>query len=237
MRCFFCQDIPANGETAFLDERESNHAFRIIRCREGDNVLLLDGKGCLAQSKVSNDGFLGVERTQLSEPGLKLALFVSPPRRQIMDDMLRHLSELGCWSISPIVTERSVSVPEGNSALNRWKTILIEGCKQSHNPFLPEISVPATLDAAIATAKRLDSLFFCDSGGDNSNPFNNLPIPLNVGVFIGPEGGFSDVEKLKLKEAGAIPLWLGPWTMRTETASIAAIAILGRFYAMQDGGR
>ena len=233
MRCFFCDKIEI-GEISdsALSKRESEHLFKVLRGRAGERLMLIDGRGGVAEAEITSNRGIRVDTVRRSaDPKVRLHLFVAPPRKQIMDGLLKQCSEVGVWSVVPVLTERGVSIPTGDSALVRMKLHLLEGCKQSNNPFLPTISPAISFaDALAAASDTCDSLYFgsvdkpdCSTKSTISDSSSN---GIDVAWFVGPEGGYSESELDALKTIGAIPLNLGEWILRVETAAIVGAARL-----------
>ena len=226
MRCFFCDEIEIGDlpDTA-LEKRESKHLFKVLRGRSGERLMLIDGRGGIAEAEITpNRGICVDSVCRCDEPKVRLHLFVAPPRKQIIDGLLKQCSEIGVWSVVPVLTERGVSIPTGDSALERMRLHLLEGCKQSNNPFLPDICAPMPFAKALSHASDIcDSLYF--GSVDNHDP-KHLTVPethsngIDVAWFVGPEGGYSDKELSALRGIGTIPLNLGQWILRVETAAI-----------------
>jgi 16S rRNA (uracil1498-N3)-methyltransferase len=229
MRCFYCDNIPEKGGFAELDKRESSHLFKTLRARPGDMIQLMDGRGTLAEAEIdSNRNICLVSKNIHEEPLTKVCLFVAAPRKQKMDSLLKQCAEIGVWEIIPMITERSVSTPEKESVLERWKTILIEGCKQSGNPFIPAIRLPVKFSEALELVKEssIDAYF----GSPRTEEEPEWTANAKKAWLVGPEGGFSENEENAMFESGAKPLRVGPWTMRVETAAVcgAALFIYGK---------
>jgi 16S rRNA (uracil1498-N3)-methyltransferase len=224
MHCFYCKNIPEKEDFAELDKRESAHLFKTLRAKAGEIIALVDGRGTSAEAKVGNDkNILIISRKNHEEPRAKLFLYLTPPKKQKMDSLLKQCAETGVWKIIPMITERSVSTPEKESTLERWKSILLEGCKQSGNPFTPEIELPIKFNTAIARVKESgQDAYFGSPRSDIQPDWTEKP---RKAWFVGPEGGFSEKEENIMLETGVKPLRIGPWIMRVETAAICGAAL------------
>lgn len=227
MHHFRCPDLVRikPGDVVRLDSQETNHVFRILRMRPGEHVMLLDGCGCKAEAEIlPREEFHVLSAERVDVPARRIHLFFAPPRKQKLDQLLKQAVELGVWSIVPMNCERSVAEPHEKSVAGRWQTLLFEACKQSGNPFLPELSSPLAFADAIALAKKNCSILITGSPVQNSYP--DLHGHEDVAFFVGPEGGFSSKELEQLQTAGAQLLKIGGWTLRVETAVTAGIAVL-----------
>lgn len=226
MRRFYCENIPAPGNQAELDKEEAEHLFRTLRAREGDQLTLMDGKGLNATATVAPGRIVIVDEHRFYETGSpELTLFLAPPRHQIMDSLLKQCAEAGVRSIVPFISERTVSVPEKDSVLLRWKKILAEGCKQSGNPYFPEITLPVSFEKALSIfrEKKMAGFF-----GSIDNPADNAELPgiNNIAWVTGPEGGFTEKEEESMLNSGIKPLNIGRWTMRAETAAVCGCVLV-----------
>ena len=219
-----------------IPERERNHIFKVLRGKEDSKILLIDGQGAIAEAVIDNNRSLKItEVKQLPSPETKLHLFVASPRKNQMGQLLKQCAEVGVWSITPIITEHSVAKPEKESSLDRMKILLMEGCKQAHNPFIPALNPTKKLSNIQEEIKAFDHAFFgsTENCGLNSRNKKNTDLRSSqlsgdIAWIVGPEGGFTDAEEQLLSECKAKPLQLGSWVMRVETAAIVGAALLSR---------
>lgn len=241
MRCFYCENIE-EGEfsVSILERRERDHLFKVLRGRVGDAFNLIDGCGRVAEAELSGKKSIRVDSVALvSGPNVKIHLFVAPPGKQRMDAMLSQCSEVGVWRIATILTERGVSIPKGEGASTRMRSRLIEGCKQSNNPFIPELLAPLPFNDAVAlAAENCDLMFYGAPAGEVDNPTEGGETAekrskqsLDIAWFVGPEGGFTDAEMSSLNAAGVIPFNIGNWILRVETAAVVGAALLIRKFS------
>ena len=221
MRCFFCENISEKHITPdLLPKDEQHHIFRVIRAKPGEKIMLIDGRGTRAETILEKDkSFTVLNIEKCPAPNIRLHLFTAPPRRQKIDRMLEQCSEIGITSVTLLKTERSISAPEKKSAVTRMKKHLIEGCKQAHNPFLPELNPELlSLNTALEKTANFAGRFYgAVSDGNSKYPEN---IEGDAAWFVGPEGGFTQQEEETMRNTGILPLKLGPWVMRIETAAV-----------------
>ena len=239
MHRVFCQDIPPSGSQITLEAREAEHLFKVFRAAPGDKVELLNGRGGRAGAVVvpgKKVEIVSVEQTAVPED--KIYLCCALPRRQKLDQMFKQAVELGVWSIVPLNCERSVA--EGGNR-ERWELLLREACKQSGNPFMPELKEEMKLAAALEELKKEDiDIYFGDVN----------PVELRMSgkkrkkaLLIGPEGGFSPTEFELIEKYDCKGLNLSPHILRIETAAVAGVALLrflsilfaGMFFMMTAG--
>ena len=226
MRCFFCENITEAGTHVALPEREAQHLFKTLRGRTGDIVMLIDGKGTVATAKVEEGERLSVmERNTVAQPELKIHLFISPPKHNKMDQLLTQCCETGVWSITFVITDHSVVRPEAGAVPERWNVHLVEGCKQSKNPFLPRLGEVMSFSGMIEEIRGRKISAFYGSVEKSETGIGKIGTS-DAAWIVGPEGGFSPAEEERMKVSGFIPFNIGRWVMRVETAAIAGSVIL-----------
>jgi len=229
--CFYCPDLPPEGEQGSLHEEETHHASASRRVRVGDSIGLIDGRGVLAGAVVE-----AVARRKLTftvrrrrtlappEPAVHVASAVAKGERfRALVDML---AQIGVAALLPLVCERSAVKPRSSST-ERWRRVALEACKQSRNPYVPEVREARSLGDSLAELPAEATVVFADAEG--ADPGEVLPVQGALYVYVGPEGGFNEAEKQQLRERGARPLRLGPNVLRVETAAMAAavLSLLG----------
>ncbi len=231
IRRFYSPVISAVGETLLLPESEARHALRVLRLRPGDLLLLLDGKGTLAEAELLDSDRSGrkapcriLSRTFHQAPAPHFRLYVAPPHGKGFDLLLKAAVELGVARISPILCQHAVAKPE--SVSENWQNVLIAACKQAINPYLPQLDQPQEFRQSLKIAGETG--FFGAVPDSNAN--TSLPSQLDslaeLALWIGPEGGFSPDEEAALLQAGCHPVTLGHCVLRVETAVPALLGLL-----------
>ena len=227
MHCFYCRTIGPTGSLVKLEERDAKHLFKTLRAEPGEQLELSDGNGIFATAEIRPDRTIAVLETERSTPpSRRVHLFIAPPRKAKMDILLKQCAEVGVWSIHPFLCARSVSAPEKDEVRERWQTLLMEGCKQAKNPFLPHIAgLPVPFKTAVDDAVRAGYLgFFGSPRGDGKR--SDWSAAADVAWFVGPEGGFTDEEENYLREHGIADLRIGRWVLRVETAAVCGCLVL-----------
>ncbi|MFA6103196.1 MAG: RsmE family RNA methyltransferase [Victivallaceae bacterium] len=227
MHCFYCEKINLPGSAAELDERDWKHLFKTLRAVPGEKIMLMDGRGVTADAVIADGREIIVERCERTpEPEVKLHLYLVVPKKQKMDQLLKQCAEIGVWSITPMTSARSVVLASGESAAERWESLLLEGCKQSHNPFIPQVGEVTKLGDAVKTvaAQPVISFFGAPDARIASDKIEKSGN--EIAWFVGPEGGFTQEEEALMLEYGFNKLCIGNWVMRVETAAVCGAAIL-----------
>jgi 16S rRNA (uracil1498-N3)-methyltransferase len=240
LRAFYAGALPELGGVAILDPAESRHLTRVRRARLGDRIQLLDGCGGIASGPLIDDNPDGarvpcetVARHPFPIPRL---LAVGLPRGGVFEDIIRQAAELGATGIQPILAARAETRLDDPDRLahkqTRWHAAALEACKQSGNPWLPEVHPPLTLDAWLTGPRRpvADWQKFVAALTPDARPLAQLDTfnpKLGSLMAVGPEGDFTPEEYARLAGAGFKPIRLPGYILRVETACATALALLG----------
>ncbi|MBN1997705.1 16S rRNA (uracil(1498)-N(3))-methyltransferase [candidate division KSB1 bacterium] len=229
---------PHNVQTSriCLQDAEFRHAVRVLRRKNGDPIIAVDGKGNRYYTHIAdiqeNCLYADIDRREWNDDefGFSLYLAVGMPRGQIFDWVVEKGTEIGVTGFMPVRTKYSLS--HVDSKIDRWRKMALSAMKQSGRARLPEImnifdfkdSFKRFQDCAMYIAHEF-------SGKCEQSPLliNNEQ---NVVLYIGPESGFTQEELLYACRLGAQNLGLGPFRLRTETAALAGaiklLAMAGR---------
>jgi 16S rRNA (uracil1498-N3)-methyltransferase len=215
----------------------SAHLLRVLRLRVGAALTLFNGQGGeysaeligtdKGGARVRIGAFDSVER----ESPLQLTLLQGIARGERMDLIVQKATELGVNSIVPLSCEFSV-VRLAAQALarrrERWQAVAISACEQCGRNRPPLVEPIVELDAACATITAGDASLRLMLVPDASESLSALARGSlrSVALLVGPEGALSGREQLLAQRAGFRACRLGPRTLRTETAPLAALAAL-----------
>ena len=227
-------EVPVGGRTQVeLRGTAANHIARVLRLREGEPLILFDDTGgeyaavvtALARDLVRVS--VGEHTDGDRESPLHVTLAQGISRGERMDVVVQKATELGVKRIVPILAERTVVRLDEAQAANRlrhWRAIAVAACEQCGRNRLPQIAPPMTLQQFLVSdlLGGLRLLLTADGG----LKARDLPASHAVTVLIGPEGGLSTSEQTAATAAQFQGLSLGPRILRTETAALAALAIL-----------
>lgn len=226
MHTFFLKNIPQAGCEAELEKRERDHLFKTLRCRTGETLKLCDGKGRVATAAATAQQTVKITAVeQFERSAVQIHLFCALPRSNKLDVLLKPVTEAGVSSITPLKCRYSVA--EKESVPERWHTLMLEACKQSGNPFLPEIMMPLSVSEAVDFCRKHQwALYFGDQHGSFLLPDDLAAAEkLNIAWLVGPEGGFDENELALLHQAGC-GITLGEHIFRLENAALAGVAYL-----------
>ena len=220
------------------DENDVKHLTKSLRLKIGDNLEVSDGNKweyiCSIKSIDKEAVVLEIldKQTFSREPEFYVTLFQGMPKSGKMDLIIQKTVELGVSKIQPVYMDRSVVTDNGKTGKKtvRWQKIADEAAKQCRRGRVPEICEPVDFQQALEMMTQHQYIIFPyenQTGNTMKNALEKVEGQgKTIAVIIGPEGGFSDVEAAKLEDIGAQVVSLGGTILRTETAAIAALAMI-----------
>lgn len=235
-RFFIGEDQIINGNEACITGSDADHAKKVLRLREDDAVIILDGKGMEYTGRIITlDGkvlrvALGAPSACAAEPSVEATLFQCLPKAGKMDLIIQKTVELGISRIVPVLSHRCVARPEAGDMkkrVTRYQRIAYEAAKQCGRGIIPKVHDAVKLEEA--SEKGAGLLIFADEEEKDTSLKRRLrgaQSPEKVSFLIGPEGGLAREEAKLLALAGWHPVTLGKRILRTETAPIALLAML-----------
>lgn len=238
----FHLDAPlAPGSEIALPIQAATHAVRVLRLQPGDAVTLFNGDGSeYAARLVAADSrhvaaLVEARQDAPRESPLAITLAQALARGEKMDWIVQKATELGVAAIVPVTTDRSeVRLDPARAAarIDHWRAVAISACEQSGRMVIPRIGTPVTLDQWLATLPPPDDEVRLALHPDAVGAALRMlrPVPGKVTLAVGPEGGFSGNDLAALRQASFGFIALGPRTLRTETAGVAAVAALQALY-------
>lgn len=205
--------------------------------RTGGDLVLFNGQGGEYAARIAS-----VERSRVSvdvlawnpverESPINVTLVQALQSGEKMDMTVQKAVELGVSRIVPVMSKRSVVRLDGARAEKRvehWRGVAVAACEQCGRNRLPEVVPLGGLDAWLSAAPNDGALRLMLAPGagltlDRIEP----PAPgSRIELLIGAEGGLSPDELEKATRAGYVSVCLGPRILRTETAGLAALAVL-----------
>lgn len=239
-RIFTDQDL-AEGREVLLEAGAARHLMSVLRLKPGDALILFNGRGGEYSARLSTPKGKQV-RIQLehylegpppSPLGITLAAALCKGER--MDWVIQKAVELGVQRICPLFSQRSevkLKAERAERKLRHWQAIAQSACEQSGQNLIPRIAAPRSLETVLAEPELAASpcKLILDPRAEQSlaSLIRNWPEknPESVLLLSGPEGGFCDAEIDLASAQGIAPISLGPRVLRTETAPLAACALL-----------
>lgn len=223
------------GTEVVLPEGAAVHLSRVLRLQPGDACVLFNGDGHDYAARILAIGKREVRvrvdgnEKVLRESPLRIVLLQGIARGEKMDLILQKATELGVSEFRPLSSQRSeVKLDETRQAkrLAHWRNVVVSACEQCGRAQVPDVLPPASLASVLGALPPGGTRLLLDP--DGSIGFATLELPQDAAVLlaVGPEGGWSPLDREQLQAAGFAGLRLGPRVLRTETAGLTAIAAL-----------
>jgi 16S rRNA (uracil1498-N3)-methyltransferase len=211
------------------------HIARVLRLVAGDPVTIFNGDGNDYPARIAALRSSRVEMEVLdrvparSESPLRISLVQGIARAERMDLIVQKATELGVAAIQPVVTVRSVVRLDASTTerkLAHWRGIVIAACEQCGRSRLPVIGMPLPLSEWLAGPPP-DSVRRLQLAVDSPESLAGAAAGAgSIELLIGPEGGLDESERKSAASAGYRGCSIGPRVLRTETAALAALAVL-----------
>lgn len=220
-----------------LEGEEAKHCRQVTRHREGDTVVVFDGRGRKAVARIASmhggEVQLDVQsQSVVPVPACSITLVQGIVKGDTMDWIVEKAVELGVQRVVPVTAQRSIVRLDAADAAKKqakWQRVALEACKQCGQAWLPEVSLPVSVEKACALTASVE-LRLTASLEAGALPLKQLRPAASVAsaaLAIGPEGDFTEAEYDRLRTAGWQPWSLGNLVLRSETAAICALSILG----------
>ena len=231
MDYFFVDPKDIQGRVALIRGEEFRHLSRVVRKKEGEHVMLVDGADTACEAvirlidRIHAECEILVTYHRANEPRIDITLAVSLLRNPArFDALVEKTTELGVRTIVPLLCERTVPKSEKHSRLEK---IALSAMKQCGRSYLPRIQPLSSFDALLEEGLEYSLRLIPHEKTEQSQfigsvlqHHSNLK---SVLIVVGPEGGFTDHEVALSGGKGFIPISLGPRRLRAETAAISAV--------------
>jgi 16S rRNA (uracil1498-N3)-methyltransferase len=219
-------------EQCDLDERASHHLARVLRVKTGDRLCVFNGdgnnyRGAIVSATKHQVSVLidSIEQADNESPlNTCLALGVSKGDR--FDWAIKKATELGVTSIVPILSQRvdvRLSPERWLKKQEHWQQIVISACEQSGRAVVPDVQEPTILSQWLSDVEADCKLVL----EPDATPNALIDHSASIALLIGPEGGLAHSELALASESGFSAMRLGPRVLRTETAPLVALSVLG----------
>lgn len=240
---FFVNREHISDEYIDIIGEDYNHAVNALRMKEGEALLISDEKGIdyscevLLIERDCEEPYLRARILSINEENHELKsriwLFQGLPKSDKMELIVQKATELGVSDIVPTINKNCVVKLDDKKAaskVQRWQAIAESAAKQSKRSMIPKVHMPVKFTEAVKQ---------CESFEVKLIPYENekgimsmceaivsfLP-NRDIAVFIGPEGGFDQMEVKFAENHGIMPVSLGKRILRTETAAIAMLSMI-----------
>ena len=229
--------IQNNG--VLLEGEEFRHLIQVLKMDLGEEVALLDGRCREYLGKISAIGKDFVKMDIISElnldtePQVKVTLYHSLLKGEKYEWLIHKAVELGVARIVPVISGRSILREASRTKLKRWRHVAVSAACVARRGVIPEVASPIPLKTALDFLPPGEpALFFWESASgdiqiwDFKEALTEIRGETSFHLFVGPEGGFSTDEVQLAAAAGARVVNLGPRTLKSETAGIAALSLV-----------
>jgi 16S rRNA (uracil1498-N3)-methyltransferase len=222
-RFFVGRDLELKHDFWLHDERLLNQWRKVLRFQAGQQVGLFDGIEHERLYKIEEIDereahLIHVTDFERKVPSNNIYLFFSLLKKDKNDWILQKCTELGVSHFIPLLADRSEKT---GFNMERAEKIIIEASEQCGRGDIPTVREPMHVQTALTEFQDKLQLFICEQDSDGAEL--NLD---QAGVLIGPEGGWSDKEKELFKTQDIPHLNLHDFTLRAETACVAAVTKL-----------
>lgn len=221
------------GQVITLPQEASHYLVQVLRLKSGDSVRPFNALNGEHSANIDTADrkkatlIIGEQTVAADGLGLTVSLGLGLSRGDRFDFAIQKATELGVSSVTPLYTEFSevkfTSSDRKDKKLLHWQKIAISAAEQSGRVSVPTIHSPEQLD--VWTGKATEEALLILSPRAESG-FSAVGKSASCALLVGPEGGFSPKEELIAKENGFQGVSLGKRILRTETAPLAALAIL-----------
>ena len=239
MHRFYADDRGVTCQSAFLCEEDARHATRVLRMKEGESCeLFADGRRFSGEiASIGEEVEVRITGEMPStEAKLRITLYQGLPKADKMELIVQKSVELGACTVVPVAMSRCVvqlDAKDGRKKQERWQKIAREACKQSGRCEMMQVSEPISFKNLLANLPQHQAAIvpWEDARGYSLAKFHQEhPDVTDLAIVIGPEGGMSEDEIARMKEASCQSVTLGPRILRTETAGLCAMSALFCLY-------
>lgn len=242
---FYTDKANISEKTISIFGEDVNHIKNVLRMKEGEEIIICDSEGTDYHSKIVSLGkdevVAEILDSGISEAELpfRVHLFQGLPKKDKMEMIIQKSVELGVHEIIPVMTRRVIvkidDKKKEESKIKRWQAISESAAKQSGRGIIPHISGCMSFKEALSKAQKMDKILIPYENADSSplgmkasrELLQNIPEGSDVAVFIGPEGGFEPEEVEEAISSDASAISLGKRILRTETAGMMLLSVIG----------
>lgn len=245
MHRFFVPASSIQGDRVIMAGQQAHQIARVLRLTRGDRVIVLDNSGWEIEASLEAVDPRQVaarvlhRRLASGEPHTKISLYQSVPRSKKFDIVLQKGTELGVVEFVPVISERCIisDLEDVEKKRGRWEMIIQEAAEQARRGRKPALDRPQIFARACEQTRGRGGLSLILWEEEEQRSLREVlqspppgrerhwP-PFSVNLFVGPEGGFTPDEAALAQRYGIVPITLGPRILRTETAGMAAAAVI-----------
>jgi 16S rRNA (uracil1498-N3)-methyltransferase len=241
---FYCREALSPGVHVELPESVARHAVRVLRMPPGAPMVLFDGRGGEYPARIERiekdrvyaelGAWCEIER----ESPISVTLVQALQAGDKMDFTIQKAVELGVRHVVPVESRRSVLRLAGERATKRvahWQGVVASACEQCGRNQVPQVAQLEKLEHWLA--RPVSGSLRLMLAPDGEQTLAEVPVPSGeVQLLIGAEGGLDPQEVVAAKQAGFVSVRMGPRILRTETAGLAALAVMQAMWGDLKGG-
>lgn len=239
-RRFFVEGTSSPGSSVEIAGSDAHKIVHVLRLNAGDEIEVIDSASIGFTATIESVGRtvraklleeISGERKNAERWRIDVAQAIPKGRR--MDFVIEKCTELGACAFLPFHSERSVVIEIGNEKHARWERLARTAAAQCGRREVPEIAGVSSFEKLLERFGEYDAVFFAwELAGEA--PLHErlgaaLPPKGRILVVVGPEGGFTHVEAERAQGCGATVIGLGSRILRTDTAAMVLMAVIGAF--------
>ncbi len=220
---FFVEPQAIEADAFAVPEQIAHQVMRVLRLRDGEELVLLDGRGSQVRCRLAGGGTdleVVARGAAGGEPRHRLTVCQALIKGDGLERVVQQGTELGVAAFRLFVSRRCVARDLSERRLDRLRAIARESAEQSERGVVPQVMAPEPLDAVLSP----DAVLLFERAGPDQPRLGVLAPP--AAVLVGPEGGFDPGEVRTAEGAGVTIAGLGPRVLRSESVAIAAAAAI-----------
>ena len=226
------EELAANAPQ--LTGENAQHA-KVLRLKEGEQVLICDGEGneCLCTISEVAAGLVTLNvlerRVSEAEAAVKVSVYLAFPKADKLEHVIQKATELGAYEIVAFPSARCISKPDEKSLskkVERWQKIAASAAEQSGRGRIPQVIVLGSFQDALKRAAQADKalMFYENEHAVTLRMALQSSAYKTVSLLTGPEGGLEEREVEAARNAGLRVCTLGKRILRCETAPLCALS-------------
>jgi 16S rRNA (uracil1498-N3)-methyltransferase len=228
-RLFVPPEQLAQGERVRLTPAQARHLETVLRLEPGAPLEAFDGEGRSYEAVLEPGAVHVVRALPVAQRAADVWVAQALARADKLELVVQKATELGATRILPLRAERSVPRLDGQRSearAARWQRIAQEAARQCGRSDVPRVDAPCSLADVCAALEPGRRGLLLDTEERTLRLAQAARGAARLCLVVGPEGGFAAAERAALVSCGVLPVSLGPLVLRTETAALAALAVV-----------